>query len=279
MKNLYCYLNGKILPFNKAGINPLDIGFSRGYALIEIMRTYNGKIFSFKDHYKRLADGVGVLKLKIPLSRRSLEKVIYQLIKRNHLKEAKIKIILSGGIGKEDLAIGPKPTFFIYVGPMHLYPDKWYQTGVKLITINYQRQHPQLKLSNYVEAIRYHHLLQEKHAAELLYVFNNSVFECSTSNIFMFKGHNLITPNHRVLPGVTRKIILDLAKKRFKTIIRNVTLNELKRADEVFITSTTREILPIVQIDNTKIKNGLVGKKTKLLRQDFRDFIQKTYFK
>jgi len=278
MKNLYCYLNGKILPFKKAGISPLDIGFSRGYALIEVMRTYNGKIFNFYDHYSRLQNGARALKLKIPLSKPALEKIIYQLIKRNSLKEAKIRIILSGGIGEEDLAIGPKPTFFVYVAPLHLYPSNWYQTGVKLITLNYHRQNPQLKLSNYVEAIRYHDLLKKEGAAELLYVENGFVFECSTSNIFIFKGNILITPNHQVLPGVTRKTVINLAKKRFKVVIRNITLDELKKADEVFITSTTREILPVVKINNTKIKNGLVGEKTKILMKDFETFIKRRYF-
>lgn len=266
------------MPFTQVGVNPLDIGFSRGYALLEVMRTYNGQVFNFKDHYRRLASGAKILKLKIPLRSSMMEQVIYRLMKKNQLKEAKIKVILSGGMGKEDLAIGPKPTFFIYVGPLHLYPQKWYQTGVKLISIKYQRQNPQLKLSNYVEAIRYHYLLKQQKAAELLYVYNNLVYECSTSNIFLFKKNVLITPNHAVLPGVTRKTVLTLAQKRFKTIIRNVTLPELKKADEVFITSTTREILPVTQIDRTKIKNGQVGKNTKILMQDFQDYLQKKYF-
>ena len=273
------YLNGQYLDSQKVGINPLDIGFSRGYALLEVMRTYHGRVFSFQDHYERLATGAKILKLKISLRKLAIEKIIYRLMQRNHLTEAKIKIILSGGIGKEDLAIGPKPTFFIYVGPLHLYPRQWYRRGVKLITINYKRQSPQLKLSNYVEAIRYHDLLKQKKAVELLYVYDNLVFECSTSNIFMFKNNQLITPNHAVLPGVTRKTVLTLAQKRFKTIIRNVTLSELIKADEVFITSTTREILPVVQIDQHKIKNGQVGKNTKFLMQDFENFIQKEYFK
>jgi len=275
----YCYLNGKYLPFNKAGINPLDLGFIRGYALLEVLRTYNGKIFAFQDHYQRLKNGTDFLKLKIPLRSQQIEKIIKTLIKRNHVKEAKIQIVLSGGIGKEGLGIGPNPTFFIYATPIHLYPKIWYEKGVKLIALQYKRENPQFKVSNYVEAVRCHYLLTEKKAAELLYVFNGKVFECSTSNIFMFKNNVLITPNHEVLPGITRKIVLQLAKDRFKTIIRNITLEEFKKADEVFITSTTREILPVVQIDNYKIGNGKVGEKTKFLMKEWKKFIEKEYCK
>jgi len=274
----FCYLNGKYLPFNQAGINPLDLGFIRGYALLEVLRTYNGKIFAFNDHYQRLKDGADFLKLKIPVSKNKLQEIISELIKRNKIRETKIKIILSGGLPEEELAIPSKQTLFVYTEPFKIYPQKLYEKGVKIISLNHKRANPQIKVANYVEAIRFHHLLKAKKASELLYIYDGFVYECSSSNIFIFKKNALITPNHAVLPGVTRKYTLSLASKYFQTIIKPITYQELIKADEVFITSTTREIMPVIKIDHYKIGNGKVGAKTKFLMEKWQEFIQKKYF-
>jgi len=273
----YCYLNGKYLLSNKAGINPLDLGFIRGYALLEVLRAYNGKIFAFDDHYQRLKNGANFLTLKIPVSKSEFRKIIEALIKKNQLKEAKIKIILSGGVPPDEFTIPKKQTLFIYAEPFKIYPQKLCEKGVKIISLNYKRANPQIKVANYVEAIRSHHFLKTKKASELLYVYDNHIYECSSSNIFIFKKNILITPDHAVLPGVTRKYALSLASKYFKTIIRPITYKELIKADEAFITSTTREIHPVVQIDNYKIGNGKVGEKTKFLMGKWREFIQIKY--
>ncbi len=278
-QNSYCYLNGKYLLLNEAGINPLDLGFIRGYALLEVLRAYNGKIFAFDDHYQRLKNGADFLTLKIPVSKSEFRKIIEALIKRNQLKEAKIKIILSGGMPPDEFTIPKKQTLFVYAEPFKIYPQKLCEKGVKIISFNYKRANPQIKVANYVEAIRFHHFLKTKKASELLYVYDKNIYECSSSNIFIFKKNILITPSHAVLPGVTRKYALSLASKYFKTIIRPITYKELIKADEAFITSTTREIHPVVQIDNYKISNGKVGEKTKFLMGKWKEFIQIKYFK
>jgi len=278
MEDSYCYLNNKILPFKKAGINPLDLGFLRGYALLEVLRTYNSKIFAFGDHFKRLKNGADFLRLKIPLKKEEIERIIYRLIKINDLKEAKIKIILSGGVSDEDFKIPEKQTLFIETEPLKTYPPELYQKGIKLISVNHKRANPQIKVANYVEAIRYHYLLEKKKAHELLYVYDNQVYEGSSSNIFIFKKNQLITPNHAVLPGVTRKYVLLIAKKYFKPIIHPITYKDLINSEEVFITSTTREILPVVQVDQYKINNGRVGEKTKFLMDKFHEYIKDKYF-
>ena len=274
----FCYLNGKYLPFNQAGINPLDLGFIRGYALLEVLRTYNGKIFAFKEHYQRLKNGADFLQLEIPVSKNKLQEIISYLIKKNKIQEARIKIILSGGLPEEELAIPSKQTLFVYTEPFKIYPQKLYEKGVKIISLNHKRANPQIKVANYVEAIRFHHLLKAKKASELLYIYDGFVYECSSSNIFIFKKNALITPNHAVLPGVTRKYTLSLASKYFQTIIKPITYQELIKADEVFITSTTREIMPVIKIDHYKIGNGKVGAKTKFLMEKWQEFIQKKYF-
>lgn len=176
------------------------------------------------------------------------------------------------------MEIPSKQTLFVYAKPLKTYPQELYKKGVKLISLNHKRANPQIKVASYVEAIRFHYLLKAKKASELLYVYDDNIYECSSSNIFIFKKNALITPNHAVLPGVTRKYTLSLASKYFKTIIKPITYQELIKADEVFITSTTREIMPVVKIDHYKIGNGKVGAKTKFLMEKWQEFIQKKYF-
>ncbi|MGC8651076.1 MAG: aminotransferase class IV [Minisyncoccia bacterium] len=273
------YLNGHYLDSKKVGINPLDLGFIRGYALLEVLRTYRGQIFAFNDHFERLKNGADFLHLKIPVAKVKMQEIISELIRSNKLKEAKIKIVLSGGIPKEDFELPQKQTLFIETEPLKTYPKELYQKGIKLISLNHKRTNPQIKIANYVEAIRFHYLLQKNKASELLYVYDNNVYECSSSNIFIFKNNLLITPNHAVLPGVTRKYVLQIAQKYFKTIIHPITYQDLIKAKEVFITSTTREILPVVQIDGYQINHSQVGEKTQFLMQKWQEFIKKKYYK
>lgn len=273
------YFNGHYLPLQKVGVHPLDLGFIRGYALLEVLRTYHGKIFAFNDHYQRLKNGADFLQLKIPVTKVKMQEIISRLIRSNKLREARIKIVLSGGIpDKDEFAIPPKQTLFIETEPLKPYPQELYQKGIKLVSLNHKRANPQIKVANYVEAIRFHYLLSKKQASELLYVYDNNVYEGSSSNIFIFKKNVLITPNHAVLPGVTRKYVLRLASRYFKTIIHSITYQNLIKADEVFITSTTREILPVTQVDQYKINHGQVGEKTKFLMQKWQEFIQQKYF-
>ncbi|MGC8851945.1 MAG: aminotransferase class IV [Minisyncoccia bacterium] len=279
MKITQCFLNGKIIPLKKAGISPQDLGLMRGYALLEVLRTYNNKIFAFNDHYQRLKNGADFLHLKIPFPKEKIEQIIYHLIKINQLKEAKITIILSAGVSDESFKIPEKQTLFIETEPLQTYPPVFYENGIKIISLNYKRNNPQIKITNYIEAIRFHHLLEKKKAQELLYVYDNQVYECSSSNIFIFTKNQLITPNHAVLPGVTRKYVIKLAKKYVPVSIRPLTYKELVKANEVFITSTTREILPVVKIDQYQIKDGKVGEKTKFLMQKWQEFIKKNYYK
>lgn len=268
--NKYCFLNGKILPLNKAKISPLDLGFCRGYALTETLRTYNGKIFALDKHYERLEKGAKFLKLRL-ISKDKVEKIIEKLIKLNRLKEAKIKIVLSGGVGKKDLEIG-KETIFIYAEKLKKLPEDFYKNGVKLITSKYKREYFEYKIASYIEIIRNKDLLKKQKAFNILYTYDGYVYECATANIFCFKGKNLITPD-KVLEGVTRYFVIKLAKNDFNVFIRPLRFKELIKADEVFITSTTIDILPVVKIDNYKINNGKVGEKTKFLMEKWKNFV------
>lgn len=257
--NLHCYLNGKIIKLKDAKISPFDLGFARGYAVTEVLRSYNGKIFLFNEHYERLIKAVKSLRLNLKESKKELKSIIEKLIQKNKCLNAKIKLVLSPGIGKSDLDLGDNETLFIYVQNYVDFPKKFYTEGIKIISVNYKRNLSEFKSSNYIEAICLRKEMKTQKASEILYILNNNVLECSTSNIFMIKNNVLITPKIDVLYGVTRNFVVKFAKKYMKVIEKQVTLKDLLKADEVFVTATTKQIMPVIKIDDQIIGNGKVG--------------------
>ncbi len=270
MDNLYCYLNGKILKLKDAKISPMDLGFSRGYAVTEVLRADNGNIFLFDEHYTRLMKAVKSLRLNLKESKSEIKKIMETLIIKNKIKDAKLRMVLSAGIGKTDLDLGSGQTLFILAEKAPFYPKEYYTKGIKLITINFKRNLNDVKSVDYIEAIRSRKAMFKSGANEILYITNDKVLECSTSNIFMFKKGVLVTPDKGVLYGITRGLVLKVAKKVFRVEEREVSYGELLKADEVFITATSKEIIPIAKIDSNIIANGKVGDNTKKLMDLFK---------
>lgn len=268
-ENSFCYLNGKIVKLKDAKISPFDLGFARGYAVTEVLRAYDGKIFLFDEHYARLKNATKMLKITLKESKEELKNIMLELIKKNKCSNAKIKLVLSPGIGKTDLDLGNNETLFVYAQEYIDFPSSFYTDGIKLITAKFKRNLSEVKSSDYIEAIRLRGEMSKKKAGEILYILNDYIFECSTSNIFMIKGDTLVTPKIGVLMGVTRGFVVNFAGKIMKVVERDIKFSELIKADEVFITATTKQIMPVVKIDDFVIKSGRVGKKTIELQKLF----------
>jgi len=285
MLKKYIYVNGKIRSSDKPAILVNDVGWLRGYGVFDFTRTYNGKLFRFSDNWARFTNSAKQLNLKIPISQSEAEKIIYQLIKKNKLKEAGIRLALSGGPAIDDglIQFDPKkPTFAILIEDPHGLPTKLYQTGAKLITFNYQRPLAGAKNFNYLWAIKLASEKKKRGAIEALYLAEGKVLECSTSNFFLIKSGKLITAKNDVLAGITRQVVLELAKSSRNSVSgkkliveeRVVKVGEFKTADEAFITATNKKVLPIVKIDSQKIGSGRPGPITKELMGRFEDYIR-----
>ncbi len=271
----YCYLNGRILPTDQTHLSVNDLGVLRGYGIFDLLRTYHGQPFLLKAHLARFANSAKLLKLEIPLSQKQITQVISQLLKKNKLKEATIKLVLTSGPSDDGINYQGKSTFFILTKKLKTPPEEFYTEGVKLITFNYLRPIFDAKTTNYLNLFILRDKKKKQKAQEILYVCQGLTMEGATSNFFLFKGKTLITPKQNVLLGITRNLILKLAKKDFKIAVRNIKVKELKIANEAFIASTTREILPVVRIDSQKIGNGQVGPNTKRLMELFRQYTDK----
>ncbi len=227
---LFYYLNGKIVEKNKALIQVNDLGLLRAYGVFDYLRTYKRKPFHMEDHLNRFFHSASSLNLKPPISKEEIKRVIFRLIKKNKvLKDLSFRIVLTGG-PTLDARSSEKPTFFIVVNPAHAYPESVYEKGIKLATLDYCREFPTTKTINYLWAISQWKNILKKDAAEILYVWRGQVLEASTSNFSMVQTKTLLNPQNEVLEGVTRKLVIKLAKENIKVnFLSNHLRNPLKK--------------------------------------------------
>ena len=267
---IYCYLDGKIITSDKLLVSGYDIGLLRGYAVYDGITTHNKKPFYLSAHLDRFRKSSLRLGLKIPLTDAAITKIIETLIKKNGFHRANLRLILSGGetiAGLEYRA--SRPTFFIIAEKWNPLPKHLYEKGGKLITENHLRFMPETKTTHYITAVKLQSKRKKAKAVEILFVSNGEVLECSTSNIFMFIGDVLVTPQDNILLGITRRAVLDIAEKHFKIEERTITMAELMKASEIFVTSSFKDIVPIVKIDRKIVGGGRVGKNTRKLMKLF----------
>jgi branched-subunit amino acid aminotransferase/4-amino-4-deoxychorismate lyase len=275
MKN-HCYWNGRITTLDKVKIDPYDLGFLRGYGVFDVMCTQNGKPFLLEEHWKRLQNSAKTLSLHVPISGKKYAEIISKLLRLNKFPKANMRTVLSGGMSSNGFSYEPgKETFLILIENFKPLPGAVYSKGAKVATLEYRRDFPQAKVTNYVEAISHQTIKKKTGALEIIFVNKGKMFEASTSNAFIVKNRKIITPKDGILLGMTRKLILKLAKRnRFKTEEREVSEREFRSADEVFLTATNKDIVPVVKVDGKKIGNGIPGPVTKELMEVFRKFTE-----
>ncbi|GBE16761.1 D-alanine aminotransferase [bacterium BMS3Abin15] len=274
MKTSYCHFNGKITTLNKVRINPYDLGILRGYSVFDVMCTQNGKPFLLSEHWKRLHNSAKELRLRVPISRKKYEKTTKKLLAANKFKKSIIRTVLTGGISTDAMSPG-KETFCILIEKFRPLPISVYEKGVGVITLDHKRDFPQAKISNYIAAIRSHAHKNRKGALEIIYTNDGKALEASTSNFFIVKDNILITPKEDILLGTTRNLVVKLARKAgYKIQERDVKIKELYSADEVFLTASNKDIVPVVKIDNKKVNKGKIGENTKILMQVFKEFTE-----
>ena len=271
----FCYLNGKILPLEKASVSVYDIGLLRGFAIYEALVTYNRKPFQLDDHLTRFRRSAKSLALKIPDSDSKIRATINELVRRSipKNKEAIIRFILTGGKAIDGIDYEyEKPTFYILVEDFNELPKKYLENGCSLIMFEQQRQFAESKTTNYIQAVLLQKARKKGGALEILYVSNGKVLEASTSNFFIVKNNTVITAKSGILKGITRKVTIDLAKSHFPLKEREIKVKELYSADEAFITSSFKDVVPVVKIGSRRIGNGKVGPVTNEIMRLFKEY-------
>ncbi len=282
---MFVYLNGEYVKTQKASVNPFDFGFLYGYGLFETIRVYNGFPFALGRHLNRLAKSAGILKITLPPIK-ELKKASEKLIKINNSKDAKMRITVTQGIsdGTPGLKEATSPTVFIFTQPFKSYPLSFYRSGLKVTfleeRVNQSSILPQLKTTCFINRLLALNELKEKGLDEGFYLnFNNELTEAIFSNIFLVKNKEIITPpiEAGLLPGITREIILEIAPfLGFEIQEKTVNKEEIFEAEEIFITSTLREVMPVVEVEGKKIGNGRPGSVYQKIHQAYKALVKKS---
>ena len=260
------FINGKFVKKSKATISVIDLGLVRGYGVFDFLITYNLEPFLLSKHLQRLATSAKLLEISYLWNNRKLEEIIKSLISKNsRLGDLQIRIILTGGESNDGVTPLGKPSLIITADKKHVYPESFYTKGVRVITVESGRIFPEAKTLNYIQAIKAMRTAEKARAIEAIYVNNNIVLEGTRSNIFIIKNNKIITPNSGIFAGLARETAISICKSTFEFEEMQITTKELYTADEVFITSTLKQIMPVVNVDNKKIGSGKVGEITKKL--------------
>ncbi len=260
--NIY-YVDGKFVPADQALIPVDDLAIIRGIGVFDLLRTYQGKPYCLKEHVTRLFESARQINLALPWSREEICRVILETLARNHLEEANIRIIVTGGSSRDFMTPQGKPRLLVLVTPLAKLPAHWYSDGVKVITLRVKRNHPGAKSINYLPAAMALQEAKAQDAVEVLFLDeDDNVLEGATSNIFAVIDGCLVTPGQNILFGITRQVVLDKAGRHYPVEIRNLPRSELLGAQEVFITGTSKGLVPVIQVDNASIGNGRPGPET-----------------
>lgn len=262
----FCYANGKIIPWEKAQIHPMDLAFIRGYGIFDFFRVSESKPLFLNDYLDRFINSARETYLQLDASKEELRELIYTLIEKNKMSTGGFRMLLSGGLSDNHFSPAAG-SLFIFAEELALPPAEKYEKGVKLLTLEHVRPVAKIKTTNYAYPVWHSAIWKEKGAEDVLYHRDGYVSESSRSNFFIVKDGVLITPDADVLEGITRRRVLDLADR---VEIRKVTLQETLEADEAFITSTTKVLLPVVKVDDQEIGNGRVGTYTQNILDKFR---------
>ncbi|MBA2876729.1 aminodeoxychorismate lyase [Thermaerobacillus caldiproteolyticus] len=274
---MYLYVNGDIVHKDEASISPFDHGFMYGLGVFETFRTYDGHPFLLDDHLARLHDSLWEMNIALTLHRNEVTQIIYQLLEANQLKNAYVRLNVSAGVGDIGLQTGEynQPTVIVYMKPLML------SSSIEKVCriLKTRRNSPEGK-----ERLKSHHYLNNVlgkweigNDPKLEGIFLNEkgfIAEGIVSNIFWVKNRTVYTPavGTGILNGVTRQFVIAmLTALQIDCQEGFYSLDELKEADEVFVTNSIQEIVPVGQVDDC-FYLGASGPLTKLLKKHYERF-------
>jgi branched-chain amino acid aminotransferase len=259
------YINNQFLPESEASINIADLGLLRGYGIFDFFRAVGGKVLFLEDHLDRFYFSATQFGLEIPYSRVELTHLIHQTIQQNNIPLLGIKLVLTGGYSTDGYT-PTQPNFLIIAKPFSFLEKP---NGMHLMSLEYQRELPEVKSLNYMVPIFHRKKMLEIGADDYIYHKNGWVSELSRSNIFMVKDNKIITPKTGILFGVTRKHLIKIAQKNWEVEEREISLNDTLLADELFTTGSTKKVTSITKIDGKIVGEGKTGQITKELQALF----------
>ncbi len=260
MNQMYSIINGELVAANEAHILVSDLSIQRGYGIFDYLSAINYKPVFLDDHLERFYSSAAEMEMAVGYERAELKKLIQQLIDKNKIADSGIRITLTGGYSEDGYSVS-RPNLLLTQNPLHFNRED-FNKGIRLITYKHQRQLPQVKTIDYLMAIRLRTFIKKQNADEVLYHDHNEIRECPRANFFLItKNEEVLTPEKNILRGITRKKILGFSGVDTKEA--TITLEEISGCKEAFISSTTKNVLPVLEIDGNQIGDGKPGKITR----------------
>lgn len=259
----YSWINGKFLLKERAVLRVEDLALQRGFGIFDFFRCPRGTPFLWESHCRRFYYSAQGLGLDPGISKVELKEVVLELLYRNQAEGCGIKLTLTGGYSHDGYTPS-SPNLVVTQHPINPPESEQYHHGCKVITHSYQRELPDLKTINYLRGIYLLPEIQAKGAQDVLYYHHGLITEFPRSNIFLINERgDILTPGSNILRGITRETVLALAAAKARET--DLTLDDLQHASEVFLTSTTKRILPVVEIDGRSVGTGKPGPLTREL--------------
>jgi branched-chain amino acid aminotransferase len=282
---LQVYISGKLYDKENAKISVYDHGLLYGDGVFEGMRSYSGKVFRLQEHLERLWASAKAIWLKIPMSMEEMAVAVNDTLKVNKIQDGYIRLIVTRGAGS--LGLDPNrtsdPQVIIITDSITLYPKEHYENGLKIITASTVRNHPaalspRIKSLNYLNNIMAKiEGLQAGCVEALMLNHKGEVAECTGDNIFIVKKKELYTPplDAGILEGITRNAVIEVAKASgIKVHEVALARHDVFIADEVFLTGSAAEVIPVVEVDSRSIGTGKPGPITQTLTKRFHELVR-----
>ena len=277
MENKTVYLNGQYLPLNEAKVSVLDRGFLFGDGVYEVIPSYHGQLFHFQDHLARLENSLDGIRLSNPHSREQWLEILTPLLDASEDQYIYLQIT-RGVAAKRDHAFpeNTAPTVFAMCSKIAPFADR--DNGVRAVTMDDSRWgFCNIKAITLLGNILHRQEAVDQDCVEALLVKNGHVTEGAASNVFAVIDGVLVTPpkGNDILPGITRDVILEIARiNNIPCREQSIALDTLKSASEIWVTSSTREIIPVVELDGKPVANGKPGPVWRTMNQLFQAYKQ-----
>ncbi|MFL6577615.1 MAG: D-amino acid aminotransferase [Povalibacter sp.] len=260
-----CYLNGEFVALSEARISPLDRGFLFADSVYEVLPVFNGRMFRFREHFDRLSRSLSEIRLPSPHSHQEWCALLEELVRRNGGADMYLYVQVTRGMefGRNHaFPKDAKSTVFAMASLLPAMSAEQQENGLSAITVeDFRWRRCDIKATTLLANVLMKQRAAEAGAQEAIAVENGEVLEGSSTTIFVVRAGVLITPpnSHRILPGTTRDVVLELAEHLMPVQIKKLNVSDLRGAEEVWIAAATRDVLPITRIDGLKIGTGHPG--------------------
>jgi D-alanine transaminase len=275
------FLNGKVLPIEEAKVPVLDRGFIFGDGVYEVVPVYSRVAFRLEEHLARLERSLGATGIRNPFSRAQWREIVYRVVDAQPFDDQGVYFQVTRGVAKRDHAFpkNAEPTVFVMANPLVPPPAEQVEKGGRAISAEDNRWlRCDIKSTSLLGNCLLRELSAQAGATETILFRDGKLTEASSSNVFIVKGGTIVSPpkSNLILPGVTYDVVVELARANSLAIeIREVGEAEVRGADEVWVTSSSKEVFPIVELDGRKVGDGRPGPVFRRAYQLYQEFKQK----